>query len=225
MKQMSNLGQRSIVMLSALVLLALITSALYLLEQYADKVDAISFAEQRRVESLKLADLLRQTSDDLTRMARTYVVTGESRYEEYFKQILAIRKGEMPRPVNYGDVYWDYVVSTGRKPREDGPPVSLEEIMRQQGFSSEEFNLLNQARQKSDNLTLLEFRAMNIIKGYALDSSGKYVETGKPDFELAQRLLHGMEYNDDKFSLWLLIDRVASAVDTRTQEVIVFLDT
>jgi ABC-type branched-subunit amino acid transport system substrate-binding protein len=225
MKQITNLGQRSIVMLSALVLLALITSALYLLEQYAAKVDVIRAAEQRRVDSLKTADLLRQTSDDLTRMARTYVVTGESRYEEYFKQILAIRKGEMPRPVNYGDVYWDYVVSTGRMPREDGPPVSLEEIMRQQGFSSEEFNLLNQARQRSDKLALLEVRAMNVVKGYALDSSGNYVETGKPDFELAQRLLHGKEYHAEKLRIMELIDRVARAVDTRTQEEIEYLET
>ena len=224
MKQITNLGQRSIVMLSALVLLALITSALYLLEQYAAKVDAISAAEQRRVESLKLADLLRQTSDDLTRMARTYVVTGESRYEEYFKQILAIRNGEMPRPVNYGDVYWDYVVSTGRKPRNDGPPASLEEVMRQQGFSRYEFNLLNQARKRSDKLAVLEDRAMYAVKGYALDSSGKYIETGNPGFELAQQLLHGKEYHDAKLDIMELIDRFAKSVDARTQKEIEYLD-
>ena len=212
-------------MLSALVLIALTTSALYLFGLYISKVDEVDAAEQRRVESLKLTDLLRQTSDDLTRMARTYVVTGDSRYEEYFKQILAIRHGEMPRPVNYSRVYWDYVVSTGRKPRKDGPPVPLEEIMRQHGFSGEEFNLLNEARKRSDKLTVLEDRAMYAVKGYALDSSGKYVETGNPDFELAQQMLHGNEYHDAKLGIMELIDRVTKSVDARTQKEFEYLET
>ena len=151
-------------------------------------------------------------------MARAYVVTGDSRYEDYFKQILAIRRGELPRPINYGDIYWDYVVSTGVKPRKDGRPISIEEIMRQQGFSSEEFDLLNLARQRSDRLAVLEDRAMYAVKGYELDSSGKYIETGKPDFEQARKLLHGKEYNDAKLGIMDLIDRVTKSVDARTQK-------
>ncbi|MBT8041159.1 MAG: hypothetical protein KJN78_13010 [Gammaproteobacteria bacterium] len=47
-------------------------------------------AESRRYESFMLANQLHQSSDDLTRMARTYVVTGDSRYEDYFNRIPAI---------------------------------------------------------------------------------------------------------------------------------------
>lgn len=218
MKEAALQEKKSILLILSLLLLVLIVSALYSFDQYVAKVDEIAVAEQRRVESLKIADLLRQTSDDLTRMARAYVVTGESRYEDYFKQILAIRRGELPRPINYGDIYWDYVVSTGVKPRKDGRPISIEEIMRQQGFSSEEFDLLNLARQRSDRLAVLEDRAMYAVKGYELDSSGKYIETGKPDFELAQKLLHGKEYNDAKLGIMDLIDRVTKSVDARTQK-------
>lgn len=58
-------------------------------------------AEQQRMTSLLLADELRQSSDDLTRFARTYVTTGDDRYEGYFNQVLAIRNGEMKRPEGY----------------------------------------------------------------------------------------------------------------------------
>ncbi len=51
-------------------------------------------AQQRRHESYKLADELRQSSDDLTRLARTYAVTGDKRYRDYYWKILDIRNGE-----------------------------------------------------------------------------------------------------------------------------------
>ena len=40
----------------------------------------IAKAETKRYESYLLADELRQSSDDLTRMARTYTVTGETSF-------------------------------------------------------------------------------------------------------------------------------------------------
>ena len=43
--------------------------------------------EARRYRSFKLADELRQTSDDLTRMARLFVVTADDRYKHYFDEI------------------------------------------------------------------------------------------------------------------------------------------
>ena len=61
--------------------------------------------QERQYNSYKIADELRQTSDDLTRMVRTYVVTGDPIYEKYFHDILAIRNGDIPRPENYDDIF------------------------------------------------------------------------------------------------------------------------
>jgi len=58
----------------------------------------IDKANEQRLISYQLAEELRQSSDDLTRMVRTYVVTGEPRYKTYFQNILDIRKGLIPRP-------------------------------------------------------------------------------------------------------------------------------
>jgi hypothetical protein len=68
-------------------------------------------AGEARFESMQLADELRQSSDDLTRMARTYVVTGDPSYKKYYQAILDIRDGKLPRPMAYQDIYWDRVVA------------------------------------------------------------------------------------------------------------------
>src|SRR4029077_9118967 len=95
-------------------LFVLITGSLYVVSQAVQTEADIAQAEARRYRSYKLADELRQSSDDLTRMARLYVVTGDPRYREYFEQILAIRDGQAPRPLDYGNVYWDFVVAWGK---------------------------------------------------------------------------------------------------------------
>ena len=61
-----------------------------------------------RYEMMQLADRLRQSSDDLTHFARTYVVTGDKDFKEQYFTTLKIRNGEMPRPLNYNAIYWDF---------------------------------------------------------------------------------------------------------------------
>ena len=63
-----------------------------------------------RYWSYQAADELRQSSDDLTRLGRTYVVTGDEKYEKMYLDILSIRNGEKPRPENYHTIYWDLVL-------------------------------------------------------------------------------------------------------------------
>lgn len=58
----------------------------------------IDRANNLRHQSFLLADELRQSSDDLTRMARTYVVTGHPVYQQRYQAILDIRDGQQPRP-------------------------------------------------------------------------------------------------------------------------------
>ena len=81
--------------------------------------------ELHRLEALLLADELLQSSDELTRMARTYVTTGEPIYEHYFTVILDIRNGKRPRPLNYSATYW-HLVAAGKIPViEQGETISF----------------------------------------------------------------------------------------------------
>ena len=117
-----------------LLLFGMVCAEFTAIKIYVSKNEAISRAKLLRMESLRIVDHLRQTSDDLTRMVRMFAVTGDSRFEAYFKRILDIRNGEAPRPVDYGNGYWDYVVATGRDPRSNGTPMSIEDLMIQKNF-------------------------------------------------------------------------------------------
>ena len=87
-------------------------------------------AERQRVSSFRLADQMRQSSNDLTRMVRLYVTTGDARYRSYYDTILEIRRGTAPRPVTYDSSFWDRVIADGYASARTGPPVSLTDLMR-----------------------------------------------------------------------------------------------
>ena len=176
-------------------------------------------AQQRRHESYKLADELRQSSDDLTRLARTYAVTGDKRYRDYYWKILDIRNGESVRPEGYEGVYWDLVIAKLLpEPSSDGEgAISLESRMVQAGFTVNEFNKLKQAQNRSDELVRLEEVAMNAVEGRFDDGTGTFSREATPDQALATRILHDESYHAAKAQIMQPIGEFLSMVDRRTE--------
>jgi len=176
-------------------------------------------AQQRRHESYKLADELRQSSDDLTRLARTYAVTGDKRYRDYYWKILDIRNGESVRPEGYEGVYWDLVIAKLLpEPSSDGEgAISLESRMVQAGFTVNEFNKLKQAQNRSDELVRLEEVAMNAVEGRFDDGTGTFSREATPDQALATRILHDERYHAAKAQIMQPIGEFLSMVDRRTE--------
>ncbi|AIL73422.1 methyl-accepting chemotaxis protein [Vibrio vulnificus] len=171
---------------------------------------------QVRYQSYQAADELRQSSDDLTRLGRTYVLTGDETYEKMYMDILAIRNGDKPRPQNYHTIYWDLVLNYGQKPKADGARISLQKMMENLGFTQSEFQLLKQAQQNSDALVNMEVKAMNAVKGLYPDSSGNYTRRAEPDMEMAAKLLHSKEYHQEKAKIMAPIDEFFKELEART---------
>ena len=155
-------------------IMTLMLLSLFLYIEVLDNEAKIAEAAERRYRSYLLADELRQSSDDLTRMARTYTVSGDPKFKEYFDRILAIRTGEAPRPVDYQNIYWDFVSATGVPPRVDTPPKSLKRLMKEAEFTETEFALLQETQTESNELVNLENRAMNAMAGIFEDGAGHY---------------------------------------------------
>jgi methyl-accepting chemotaxis protein len=187
---------------------------------YSSSQEALRESLQSRYDSWVLADELRQSSDDLTRLARTYAVTGDSSYERQYFDVLAIRNGEKARPVAYNRVYWDFVAAEGKPPRPDDKKVSLDELMKRAGFSAAEFEKLNEAKAKSDGLVNLEVKSMNAVKGIFADGSGNYTVRGAPDLKLAAELLHSKQYHVFKGQIVRPIDDFYQLLERRTQSAI-----
>lgn len=174
--------------------------------------------EDRRLASWKLAEELRRSSDELTRMARTFTVTGDPAFERHFREILAIRAGERPRPDGYDGIHWDLVVAGETPDGGTGRAASLETRMRELGFSAEEFALLTEARDRSDALVALENRAMNAVRGLFPDADGAFTVRGEPDAALARDLMHGPEYHGAKAAIMRPIGAFLAALERRTSE-------
>lgn len=195
----------------ALVLVSL-TQAFVLMRNSQQMTEA----KDNRYDSYILADELRQSSDDLTRMVRTYSQTADKRYVDYFREILDIRNGIAPRPEKYHSIYWDFVVSTGTPPRPSGAPVALKALMKKSGFTDAELDLLRKAESESNALVTLEIQAMNAMIGLYKDASGNYTVRGRPDPALAHRLLYSNEYHQAKERIGLPLEKFFETVDERT---------
>ena len=72
---------------------------------YVQAEKQVDRANELRHLTHLLADELRQSSDDLTRMVRTYVGTGDLVYKRRYQEILDIRDGKRPRPADYQNIY------------------------------------------------------------------------------------------------------------------------
>ncbi len=164
---------------------------------------AIDGAHYARVEALKLADQLEQTSDDQTRMARLYTVTGDQRYRDHFESILDIRNGATPRPADYDEVYWDVVLAGESDATErDETTIALLDHLDRIGLTNEEKALIQDSIDSFNELAELELLAMEA----AADSQ----------FAEAQQQLHGAIYHQRKLDAVLPIKQFRDTVSHRT---------
>jgi methyl-accepting chemotaxis protein len=170
----------------------------------------------QRYLSYLLADELRQSSDDLTRLARTYSITGDKKFEDQYLEILDIRDGKKPRPVEAHRIYWDFVTADGKKPRPDGAAKPLLTLLQEAGFTNAEMQKLEAAKAKSDGLVSLEVKAMNAVKGVFAGPDGKYTVRGEADLKLARDLTHSADYHRFKAEIMKPVDEFFQLIDERT---------
>jgi hypothetical protein len=176
---------------------------------YVRREEEVSAANKVRLTSLRLSDELRQSSVDLTRMARSYVSTGDSAYRKYYQSILDIRDGKSVRPEGYSSIDADLVNAGAISDSHPDKPIALLESMRLAGFTATEFQKLSVAKANSDLLTRIEFEAMEL--------AGRHRPTAAADRALAIRLLYDDRYQREKASIMTPIDDFLVAVDRRTQ--------
>lgn len=206
----SNMSVRKVFyILTAATIFALAFVAIALTTLIRAESD-LETAQNTKYQSYLLADELRQSSDDLTRLGRTYVVTGDIAYKNQYMEIVAIRSGDKPRPLEYNRIYWDFVAAGLARPRPDSNVQRpLLDLMKDAGFTAAEFAKIKEASDNSNGLVLLEDEAMNLVEGKAL---------GSPDMVKAQAMLHSPEYHAIKATIVKPIDDFYVLLETRINE-------
>ncbi|MEM7210179.1 MAG: diguanylate cyclase [Pseudomonadota bacterium] len=179
--------------------------------------ETVREAQEKRHQSFLLADELRQSTDDLTRLVRTYVVTGDVRFKNYYEDLVAIREGQKPRPENYRDIYWDVVTASHVRDETAGEYLPFSEMIRSLGFTSDEIEKLNEAKTLTDDLIKLEFEAMNALLGRFKNGQGEFSRLGLPNEELARAMTHGPTYHRAKAAIMKPISEFTHMVESRTK--------
>ncbi len=197
----------------ALVLLAFATLAVLL--DLNDK--ELHAREQNRFECASLANWLHMSSDELTRLVRTYVVTGRPIFEKYYWYLLDIRNGKQPWPDDTSGEYWDMLAAGLVEPATSGPLISLHDRMVQAGFTREELDLLQQGQLESDTLVRTEEIAMHAMKGEFEDEQGGFSRKGPPDPAFANRILFDDAYYAAKGRIMAPIRAATRLIDERTR--------
>jgi methyl-accepting chemotaxis protein len=201
--------------LLAVVAAGSVVTALALMEANSAGV-AAGKATASRYRSYQLASELRQSSDDLTRLARTYVVSGDPKWEQQYFEVLDIRNGKRPRPEGYERIYWDF--RAAGLPAGDGPgkPEALADTMKAAGFTDAEFGKLQEAQKNSNDLVRTETIAMNLVKGLADDGQGNYTKKVDPDPAQARTMMHDLAYHQYKAKIMQPINEFLIMLDKRT---------
>lgn len=166
----------------------------------------LQLAEEARLRylSFQLADEFRQTSQDLTRLGRSYVVTGDERYKEAYWDIVNWRSGDSPRPAN---VHQDLSPSK---------QVAQINLMQSLGFSTKELDLLAKAGQLSNDLIATETQAMDSISQQVIVKGPHTALTDETVAAFSSRILFDANYHNEVERIMAPVGQFFSELDQRT---------
>lgn len=196
------------------VLVLLLGGAVGRLEKASE---AVTRANEARYMSYLLADELRQSSDDLTRLVRTYTVTGNSKWAAQYQEVLDIRNGVKPRPNSYENIYWDFRAADIAPNKGAGAAVALSDLMKRAGFSAAELGKLDEAAALSNALVKTEVVAMEIVKRHLEATANGAAPEGGDELASARAMVHDAQYHANKAKIMQPVDDFLVLLDQRTQ--------
>lgn len=174
-------------------------------------------SERNRYASIRTAYELLQNSDDLTKMARLYTITGDEKYKHYFDDIIAIRDGKLARPKNYSPFYWHHVLGGKQRHVPTEASVGFIPAINKLNFSAFETERLRKAERSENELMNLEKQAFDLMENASVQK-GQFITRDKQKVTHAQQLLHGTEYLQAKSNVLEPIEEFQIAIELRTEK-------
>ena len=184
--------------------MTLIGAALVAEKVAVSKNDYQLVVSEKRHLSTLIAEEFLHTSKNLTRLARTYVATGDPAYENAYWDIVKWRSGEIPRPAETHPALYPGVT----KPQK--------EIMQELNFTGTEFALLEEAGNLSNNLIKTEEQAMNSIRQGQVASGPFKPAAGESTEAFAIRILFDVNYHNEVAKIMRPVDLFFNEIDQRT---------
>lgn len=152
--------------------------------------------EKNRFLLYALSNELKESSEELTKYCRNYVLTGDSVWEQKYWRLLDIRNGKMPRA--------------------DGRTIALKDSLLKLGIVKEEFEKLSLAEKNSNDLVRIEKVAFDATKGVFVDTLNNTSIHAKQDTLFARKILFDENYHNIKKSIMQPISDFSTMLDKRT---------
>ena len=206
----------------AAVLLAVLANLALLVEiRHAD--GASRQAYEQRDQTRSFTEQLLQENDLLTQLVRSFAATGDTRYLVCYHDILAVREGQMPPPVEADRVlYWREVIAArrAREPAATGAPRSLIAAMEALHFTEQELQSARLMLGAAAHLQATEKVAFAVTQGLYDRASGEFVSGGLPDRGYASQLVHTAAYEAASVNLATAASQLRVLTLSRTQAVV-----
>ena len=157
--------------------------------------DALGLAGYR-FESYQIGQEVTIDSDNLTRLARTYVVTLEAKYKnEYFRLVDKIE---------------------GKAPRPDGEVIAFTDLLERNGFSQREKSLLDQSTALSIALIETEEKAFALVEPLEGLNPAQLSTSQQQAWIEALALLHNAAYHAERDKIFSPVTEFEALLDNRT---------
>jgi PAS domain S-box-containing protein len=212
------LSIRTLFSASTMVIAGLLSLLLIVAWRMSVNQQAIVKDYDTRFSLYQAAAEMQQSVDDLARMARLYAATGNRRFRDYHDNILAIRNGEAPRPHDYSSSYWTLVIGDVIQHKQDGTRQSLVNRLHQLGMQQDEFKLLRDALQESDELVAIEREAIAAVEESRPGLDGMPSQRGQVGRARGLGLLSDERYFKARARVMAQLDQFRITVSQRTTE-------
>ncbi len=164
----------------------------------------INLLEKKEVSFL-IANELKQSSEDLTRTCRLYVITGgEQKYADEYNNIIKWRSGIIPRP------------GTVNKKTFPGRTISQIDLLKEFGCTDDEIKLLEESTALSNNLVSIEKQAMESVKKKAYVEGICEMRNSETVDQFAIRILSCDKYHKEVAKIMKPIHTFFYELDQRT---------
>ena len=213
---MSKLSIRSLVisLFTVMILLNLVVG--YISNRSGDSLHLLSESEEAYRYSIELAAELQASSDVLTNMARMYCETEDQKYLDVYNAVLDIRSGAVARPEGYDSSFWSVIEDDIAAQIAGGTEkIALIDLMRENGFTDEEIDVLDRATARSVALAERETAAFNAIHNTMTAEEKAMMEEGEDARAFANRILNDDVYMEAKNEIGGLINQFYEMLDER----------
>ncbi len=219
---MKGLGlNRLVIVFAAGIFLALSCNAWILVSVLRLHTETLT-QQQSRQRSLQISSDIEYETAWLSRMVRAYTTSAETKYLNYYYDIIDIRQGKKAAPQGYGPRYWAEVMA-GDRPHamaENRPGISIQERMRAQGFSRDEFAAMDRILACSTTLFEQDQIAFAATQGLYDPIGKKFTDEGKPQLRFANSFVYSDSYLKLENALLQEVQAFARLTDDRTHRAV-----